>query len=166
MTRQLTTYTIGGDAVVCWCDIDQVSLVTDATVTPAQMVRAQNVIELYTDCFAYQPPPDMFARDLRYLQDALCYQAAWMGPRIDQFSNVDLTNQAQDGSSATVAHENANKLAPLAFVAIKKLSWFRSGRVRVDYTRNRRFANWQEVTDAFLRDEYNPPGAWQTAGQG
>lgn len=163
MARQLTTYTIGDDSVVCWCDIDQVSLLTGETVDAATMIRAQNIIETYTDVFADQPPPAMYARDYRYLQNALCYQAGWMTGRLDLFANVDVTSQSQDGSSATVAHEQANKLAPLAWTTIRKLSWNRTGRIRVDYDRRRRFANWQELQDAFLRDEYNPP-AWQSAG--
>jgi hypothetical protein len=161
MTRQLTPYTIGGDTVVCWCDIDQVSLMTGKTVTVATMIQAQGLVELYAEAFADNPPPDMFARDLKYLQDMLAYQAAWMSGRLDTFDNVDVTNASQDGQSATVAHEQANKLAPLAWLACKRLSWNRTGRVRVDYTRRRRFANWQEVQDAFLRDQYNPP-LWQT----
>jgi len=52
MTRAMTTYTVGGAATPCWCDIAQVSLMTGKTVDDATMVRAQMVIENYTECFA------------------------------------------------------------------------------------------------------------------
>jgi len=166
MTRAMTTYTVGGAATPCWCDIAQVSLMTGKTVDDATMVRAQMVIENYTECFADALPPVIWPRDLRWLQDALAYQAAWMTDRLDNFDNVDVTNVSQDGQAVTFAHGQANKLAPFAWMSIKKLSWFRAGRIRMSRDQGgQRYSNWQQIEQAFLRDQYNPPD-WQTAGPG
>lgn len=166
MARTITTYTVAGTPVPCWCDIAQVSLMTGKAVTEAQMVQAQMVIEGETECFADALPPNIWPRDLRWLQDALVYQAAWMKDRFDNFDNVDVTSVSQDGQSVTLAHGKANKLAPFAWEAIKKLSWFRTGRIRMsrDYG-GQRYSNWQQIEQAFLRDQYNPR-EWQTAGPG
>lgn len=165
MTRAITTYTVAGTPVPCWCDIAQVSLMTGKTVTDVQMVQAQMVIEGYTECFADQVPPVMWPRDLRWLQDALAYQAAWMADRLDNFDNVDVTSVSQDGQSVTVAHPQANKLAPFAWTAIHKLSWMRTGRISMSRDMRARYSNWAQIEQAFLRDEVNP-GQWQTAGPG
>lgn len=166
MTRAITTYTVAGTPVPCWCDIAQVSLMTGKTVDDVTMVRAQMVIENETECFADAVPPVIWPRDLRWLQDALAYQAAWMSGRFDSFDNVDVSNISQDGQSVTFAHGQANKLAPFAWESVKKLSWFRSGRIRMGKdTLGQRYSNWAEIEQAFLRDEVNP-GGWQTAGPG
>jgi hypothetical protein len=166
MTRAITTYTVAGTPVPCWCDIAQVSLMTGKTVTEELMVQAQMVIENATECFADAVPPVIWPRDLRWLQDALAYQAAWMAGRLDAFDNVDVTNVSQDGQSVTLAHEQANKLAPFAWTSVKRLSWFRNGRIRMSADAGaQRYSNWQQIEQAFLQDLYNPP-SWQTAGPG
>jgi len=166
MARQLTTYTVQGTDVLCWCDIAQVSLMTGKTPTPEVMVQAQMVIEGYTECFADQQPPVMWPRDLRWLQDALAYQAGWMVDRLDSFDNVDVASVSQDGQSVTLAHVQANKLAPFAWTSIQKLSWLRAGRIRMQSDSGARYANWQQIQDAFLRDLAPGDAPWQTAGPG
>jgi hypothetical protein len=166
MTRAITTYTVAGTPVLCWCDIAQVSLMTGKTPAPEVMVQAQMVIESYTECFADAQPPTMWPRDLRWLQDALAYQAAWMTGRLDNFDNVDVVSVSQDGQSATMAHGQANKLAPFAWTSILKLSWMRTGKIRMQPDRTARYANWQQIQDAFLRDEAPGDAPWQTAGPG
>lgn len=160
MARVITTY-LGQP---CWCDIDQVSHMTGVVVTDLVMVRAQSLLELFTEIYADALPIYVTPRDYRHLQDALVYQAAWMAPRLDVFDAMDLSSVSQDGMSATF-NAQPKWIAPIAWRAIKQLSWFRTGRIRTEMDfQAASYANLQELEQAFIRDEFNPPGMWQSNG--
>jgi hypothetical protein len=113
---------------MAWADPAYTVSITGVTVTEAHVTQAQAVIELFsgvTESYALK------ARDVRHLRMAVAYQAAWIKPQIDVTSRTDVSQVTQDEMSFTVAHEDAQILAPLAQRALKRLSWKTSRSVRL-----------------------------------
>lgn len=138
----------------CWTDIAQVTSLTGTTPTAAQMAQAQGSLELFTDVC---PDPDLLPEDLkpldrRALENAFVYQAAWLSKQVDFFGGVDTKSVSQDGASAEYAHENATKLAPLAWRAIRNLSWNRAGEIKTR-TGRKVFEDMAAIEAAFLQDD-------------
>lgn len=110
-----------------WATATEVAEITGVTVTDAQLKAAQSVIELRIGRTETSPgglPSSwIHPRDLRWLKRAVAYQAAWMPAQPDYLTRSQTDGTViQDG-----AHVNVTKagqyLAPLAIVALKKLSW-------------------------------------------
>lgn len=120
-----------------WAVAADVLSITGVTVTDAQVLTAQFIIEIFADI-----SPDasfdsnlggiatglISQKNLRYLKFAVCYQAAWMLAHPDTFTNVDATNMSQDGVSFTHSNINAGVLAPLAKRCVDRLTWRRPNR--------------------------------------
>jgi hypothetical protein len=137
--------------VATWCDEARVLELTAITVSSAQLLRAQGVIETFVDVDPADPG-DISDRDRERLAKALAYQAGWMFEKIDAFTHTDVTQVSQDGLSFTYAHPDAAELAPLAKRNIDMLSWNASGPVGGGRTR-RPYEDWNAVRDAVLADE-------------
>lgn len=112
-----------------WTDPASVLALTGVTVSADQCAQAQGVIELLTDA-----DPDSRAsagglspRNLKLLQKATAYQAAWIPAHPDWAQNVDATSVQQDGVVIATPNANAWICAPLAWRCIMRLSWFRDG---------------------------------------
>lgn len=65
-------------------------------------------------------------RDLRLLQYAEAYQAAWLQSQTDVTGRMDVTQVVQDGSQYSKDDPDAMVLAPLAKRCIQRLSWCKS----------------------------------------
>ena len=114
--------------------VDAVLDLTKATVSEADITAAQALVGLFTgydldadDVFTEQAP---FARDQRRLAQAIGYQAAFISVHPDVFTASDITSSTADGYSQAY-RELGNVIAPLAKIALRKLSKNRSRSVRV-----------------------------------
>ncbi|MER5750625.1 hypothetical protein [Streptomyces sp. NPDC002088] len=102
------------------------------SVTDGQLGQAQAVIEMFADTTTdASDAGNISPKNLRLLQLAVAYQAAWITQHPDAFTNIDLTNYNQDQVSGTLAHANALVLAPLAKRCIDRLSWKRIRPLRI-----------------------------------
>lgn len=104
-----------------WVTDKEVSTLTGATVDDATIAQAQGVIELRTGVLAEQFPA-LWGRDARWLARAVAYQAAFMAEHPDMFSRMGVDSLGQDGQSMS-GRGSYLTLAPLARVAIRRLSW-------------------------------------------
>lgn len=104
-----------------WATAADVLTYTGVTVTDADLVRAQDHIEIIAgiteDAIVDSP------RNLRLLNRAVAYQAAWETYHPDLYMHVDVDNIGQDGHSHTPAHENAALIAPWATRCLRRLTW-------------------------------------------
>jgi hypothetical protein len=112
---------------MAWADAAYTLEITGVTVTDAQVLQAQAVIELFSgviESYAIK------GRDVRHLRMAVAYQAAWMKGQIDVTTRTDVSAVTQDQLSLTYANTEAPVLAPLARHALKRLSWKANRSVR------------------------------------
>ena len=128
-----------------WADTADVLTLTGETVTTAQVIQAQEIIELFCGT-TFLATDNLSGRNLRFLGRAVAYQAAWMLSRPDLFSHLDVQTISQDGASFTPASENAQLLAPFTIRCLRRLSWAdKPLRVRRGY-------NQSEYSDNGPRD--------------
>lgn len=115
-----------------WATADDVLTYTGVTVGEAEIIRAQDHIEIIagvTEDAVIDSP-----RNLRLLNRAVAYQAAWEQYHPDLYMNVDVDSVGQDGHSHTPAHENAALIAPWATRCLRRLTWVQKPlRVRGRY---------------------------------
>jgi hypothetical protein len=110
-----------------WASADDVNTLLGVTVDDATRNIAANVIGLKCGLIEDVERTDMSDRDAYWLKLAVCYQAAWLAAQPDFLERSTVTNASQDGQSASFGPD-ALELAPLARVALKRLSW-RGNRV-------------------------------------
>lgn len=153
MARVITEYDNG----TCWTDIAQVTALTGITVSEDELVRAQELINMVTGVYPERVPDDLKAGDLRRLENALCYQAAWMKGRVDLFHTVAAKSLSQASGSVEFAHEMAQFYGELAWAQIRSLSW-NNESIRTKDGR-RRFKDPHELTEAFLAGDADADAA-------
>jgi hypothetical protein len=106
-----------------------------ATVTDAQIAQAQGLVELFTgydlSTVDWSTVQVTFARDQRKLRQAVCYQAAFIAAHPDVFTSADVETSTADGASQSGPQMWA-QIAPLARIAMRKLSKNRSRSVKVE----------------------------------
>ena len=105
-----------------WATVDDVDDFTGVTVTEAVLLRAQDIVELFSGT-TYLATENISATNLRYLSRAVAYQAGWMSEHPDLYTHMDADSISQDGASMTPGNENASLLAPLATRYLRRLSW-------------------------------------------
>jgi hypothetical protein len=116
-----------------WADIDDVDTFTGVTVTEDDIIRAQDIIEIFTGT-TWLATDQISERNLRLLNRAVAYQTAWMISRPDLYTHFDVDTVSQDGASFTPATVNAQLLAPLAARCLRRLTWaWKPLRVRRGY---------------------------------
>lgn len=101
------------------------SVTGDATITQANLDVANSLIELFVGVVD-AARANLPGRDLRLLKKAEAYQAAWMKAQVDLLGRSDATLVSQDGLQYSKGDQDMHVLAPLAKVAITRLSWMRS----------------------------------------
>lgn len=110
--------------MTAWATAADVDTLTGITVTDAEVLQAQAIVEIFANTTTESSDAGLIAtRNLRLLKRATAYQAAFMTEHPDLFTHVDVTSFSQDGQSASQAHANAALLAPLAKRCIDRLSW-------------------------------------------
>lgn len=112
-----------------WASAADVINATGVTVTEAQLVQAQDDIEIATGRI-YTDTDRLRARDLYWLGKAVARQAAWIAGQFGLETRLDATQIQQDGVSTTLQGDGL-VLAPMAARALKRVSWMRSRTVHV-----------------------------------
>lgn len=105
-----------------WADVADVAILTGETVDEPTLVRAQAIIDLFSGT-TFESRSHIAARNLRHLNYAVAYQAAWIKYHPDLFTHIDLASISQSGASATPAHDNARLLSPFTVRALRRLTW-------------------------------------------
>lgn len=114
----------------------QVLATTGVTVTDEQIATASGVIEAVTGLDLTLDPLPLVKRDVRHLRAAVAWQARFMldpeaGAAIDRAGN--LTSASANGVAVAWGGDGSADaiLAPLARLALKRLSWKGSKTVRM-----------------------------------
>lgn len=108
--------------VDAWATAADVLTYAAEVVDDDDVLRAQDIVELFAST-TYLSTENLSATNLRRLNRAVCYQAAWAKYQPGLYTNVDVDNVSQDGHNHTPGHENAALLAPLARRQINRLTW-------------------------------------------
>jgi hypothetical protein len=105
-----------------WASTADVLDITGVIVIPAQLAQAQAVISVYVN---RTPDADAAAsaRDLYWLKQAVCWQAAWLIAQVGYHARTTAKVQIQDGHHLHTEAPHQLQLAPLATRAIRNLSW-------------------------------------------
>lgn len=113
-----------------WATTTDVLNMTGETVTEAEVTQAQYLVELFADV---TEDSDSFiaTKNLRLLKQAVAYQTAWMVQHPDVFSVIDVTSATQDGMSWLIGNPGSAVMAPLARMAIARLSWKRNRSIYI-----------------------------------
>ncbi len=104
-----------------WADTADVFTLTGMEVTDDDVLRAQDIVELFSGTTILAT--EISQTNLRRLNRAVAYQAAWGMVHPDIYTNVDVDQASDGGTSYTPSHVNAALLAPLAKRHIDRLSW-------------------------------------------
>lgn len=95
--------------------------VTGETATVADIAKADSIVSIVANRTA-SASGGMGARDLHWVQVAICWQAAWIPTQPDLVGRNDAESITQDGLSVQSRAKWAKYLAPLAARALKNLS--------------------------------------------
>lgn len=112
-----------------WATTTEVKDVTGVTVAAADLAQAQGVIEIYANRTT-DATDGLTARDLGWLNRAVCWQAAWQSQQYGYAARESASSVSQDGQSVQRSAGSDLVLAPLAARALKNLSWKCSRTVR------------------------------------
>jgi len=116
-----------------WATPADVAEIAGAEVTDAQIRQAQAVVELRVGRTA-EATPHIRGRDLRWLKQAVAYQAVWMADQPDLFTRSETSGPViQDGIHISQTPQ-AQTMAPLALVALRRLSWRGNRSVHTEST--------------------------------
>jgi hypothetical protein len=105
-----------------WATTEDVTTLTGVTVTEADRNIAATVIEAKTGVLE-GVKRSISDRDLYFLKQAVCYEAVFVAATPDFLERMNLASASQDGQSVTTRNADDLILAPLARMAIKRLSW-------------------------------------------
>jgi CTP:molybdopterin cytidylyltransferase MocA len=118
---------------MAWATEAEVLSITGVTVTAAQLAQANSVITIFAN---RTEEATLSVRDLYWLKQATCWQAAWQKDQAGYTTRHAVTEVTQDGMQ--LVYTNADTpdlasvtLAPLAQRALKNTSWKGSRTVRV-----------------------------------
>lgn len=113
---------------MAWATTADVLTITAVTVTDAVTAQAQAIVEMHVN---RTPDADAAAmtRDLYWLKQAVCWQAAWLKDQPGFTSRHLVERVEQDGAGFEYAGQVAVTLAPLAIRAIRNLSWIGGQKV-------------------------------------
>lgn len=113
-----------------WAAPDDVTTVTAVTgATDAQLRIAGLVTDLYHN-HDYSNAANIGWRDAKYLCQAVCYEYVWLQQQFDMFTRSDITAE-MEGRRMVMLGAEALKLAPLAHLALNRVSWKRSRSLHV-----------------------------------
>lgn len=107
--------------------VANVRALTGADVTDQKIGEALAQVDLHAgaDLFDDDVIGRLSPRNLRRVQQAVCYQAAWLSTQIDVYSRMDVAEIAGDTSNGgiTPRDELTIRLAPLARSCLERCSW-------------------------------------------
>ena len=100
-----------------WAQAADVLTYTGETVTDAQVMQAQAIIDMFT-ARTYDALPRIGTRDLYWLKLATAYQSAWMLAQPDMYSRLDFATISA-GSRPVELKGDTLRIAPLAAKAVE-----------------------------------------------
>jgi hypothetical protein len=112
-----------------WAQATDVAGFTGVTVTDAQVMQAQAVIDMFS-ARTYEAVARIGTRDLYWLKLATSYQAVWMLSQPDMYSRLDFATITM-GSRPVQLKDDSLRISPLAAKALKRCSWLRSRSLHV-----------------------------------
>ncbi len=112
-----------------WATLQDVETFTGVTVTTAQLMQAQAIIDMFAGR-TYDAQPRTGTRDQYWLKLTVCYQTAWLTAQPDLFQRIDLAAITM-GSRAVALKDDSLRIAPLAAKALSKVSWMRGRSLHV-----------------------------------
>lgn len=125
---------------------------TGVSVSSETIRRAQAIINLACGCDIDNESVvgQLGARDHSRLILAVVYQAAWMDSHPEVFSTMDVAQIDQDDLNVTFREDpEAQLIAPLAQMAMSRLSWRKSGMasvsVRSAFQTRTVYENWKPI---------------------
>lgn len=113
-----------------WCTSIDVLNMTGIAVSQDNIDAAQFIIEMLADT-TEDSGAFISSRNLRLLKLAVAYQSAWQTEHPDVFTTLDVRSVTTDGMSWTVDNPQAGVVAPLARMAISRLSWKRNRSIYI-----------------------------------
>jgi hypothetical protein len=118
---------------MAWATEAEVLSVTGVTVTAAQLAQANSVITIFAN---RTEDAELNSRDLYWLKQATCWQAAWQKDQAGFTTRHAITEVTQDGMQLVYTNADAPdlaavSLAPLAQRALKNTSWKGSRTLRI-----------------------------------
>lgn len=123
------TVTVGTPGLT-WASVVDVANMTAITVTQAQLIAAQAVIDLHSET-TVNARINIRPRDRWRLKQAVAYQAAWMSESPDLFTRKEITSAGHAATSFAYTDAESVTLSPLAKAALSKLAWKRTRSVRI-----------------------------------
>lgn len=112
-----------------WAQASDVAGITGVTVTDAQVMQAQAIIDMFS-ARTYDAQPRIGTRDLYWLKLAVAYQCVWMVEQPDLFTRLDFQTIAM-GNRPVELKDDSLRIAPFAAKALKRCSWLRSRSLHV-----------------------------------
>lgn len=137
-----------------WATASDVATVTGKTVTAENVAAAIGSVAV---AIARTTDDVLATRDLYWLKQAVCWQAAWLPDQPDFTGRSDVSSVSQDGVAVTYADRESVVLAPLAKRAIRNLSWMKSRSVR---PRNPFVDGWLPLTNNPLSEASDELEGW------
>jgi len=132
--------------------VEDVQSNTGVSVGSETIRRAQTIIDLVCgrDLGDAKIAEQVGARDLGRLKLAVAYQAAWMDSHPEVFSTMDVSEINQDDLDVKFRGDSeAQLIAPLAKMALKRVSWRKRGMASVSVNsvfQGRRYVeNWRPI---------------------
>lgn len=113
-----------------WAAPEDVTAVTGVTgASDAQLAIVGFITDLYHN-HSYSSSGNVGWRDARMLCQAICYEYVWLQQQFDMFIRSDITAE-MEGRRLVTLGPDALKLAPLARLALNRLSWVGSRSLHV-----------------------------------
>src|SRR5687768_3330046 len=116
---------------MAWATDDDVVTITGREATQESLAAAQVIVEIFSGTTELASDDELISsRNLRFLKNAVAFQAVWLDAHPDVLDAMDVEGVSQDGLNAQYANANAHLLAPLANRCIARLSWRRQIQTR------------------------------------
>lgn len=138
-----------------WATASDVTTVTGKTVAVEHVAAAVSSIAVEV---ARTTDDVLSARDLYWLKQATCWQAAWLVDQPDFTGRSEATRIIQDGVAVFYTDHRSVMLAPLAKSAIRNLSWMKSRSLR---PRNPFIDGWLPLTNNPLSEASDELEGWR-----
>lgn len=134
-----------------WATLDDVVTVTGQEASEASLLLAHTIVDMIGGVEEEAGDNGLVSTtNLRHLQRAVAFQAVWLDAHPDVLQTMDVEGISQDGLNAQYAHRYAHLVAPLAMLAMNRLSWKRAP-IRVG--RGRRFRRDLGNRDSAVHDD-------------
>lgn len=112
-----------------WATPADVLALTNVTVAATDMPNA--VVEMHAGRTYLAASTKTGSIDVEWMRRAVAYQAAWMSGQSDMFTRLDFEAVGKERGSAVAITPTAMTLAPLARMALNRVSWLKSRSVHV-----------------------------------